>query len=152
MSRNETTMTICGNVTAEPELRFTQSGVAVANFTVAATPRRYDQESGEWVDGTTTFMRVDAWRELGEHCTETLDKGSRVVVTGTLVTETWEKEDGEKRSRVKIVADDVGTSLLFATATIRKVRRDGAPPPTDPRTGEQATARTRSFADDEPPF
>lgn len=158
MSRNETAMTICGNLTADPELRFTQSGAAVASFTVAATPRRYDQESREWVDGITTFMKVDAWRELGEHCADTLDRGSRVVVTGVLVTETWEA-DGQQRSRVKVVADEVGASLLFATARIAKaVRSGGAPPPTDPRTGETATARDRpasggeSRFDDEPPF
>jgi single-strand DNA-binding protein len=154
MSWGETTITICGNLTAEPRLSFTQSGAAVANFTVAATPGRFDQASGEWVDGTTTFMRVDAWRELGEHCADTLDKGSRVVVTGALVTETWEK-DGQQRSAVKIVADDVGASLLFATAKVMKaIRSNGAPPPTDPWTGEAATARTRPAvtADDEPPF
>lgn len=157
MSRNEIAVAICGNLTADPETYFTQSGVAVANFTVAATPRRFDQQAGEWVDGTTTFMRVNAWRELAEHCADTLRKGSRVVVTGVLVTETWEK-DGEQRSAVKVVADDVGASLLFATAMIMKAtRRNGAPPPTDPRTGEQATVRTRPAAhepplDDEPPF
>ncbi len=160
MSRNETTMAICGNLTADPELRFTASGVAVANFTVASTPRRFDQTSGEWVDGTATFMRVDAWRELGEHCADTLVKGSRVVVTGALTTDTWEK-DGEKRSAVKVVADDVGASLLYHTAKLSKAfRPNGSPAPTDPRTGEQATERRKAAPsrtgsdpiEDEPPF
>ncbi|MGH7743546.1 MAG: single-stranded DNA-binding protein [Candidatus Dormibacteria bacterium] len=155
MSRNETTMAICGNLTADPEIRYTSSGVAVANFTVATNPRRYDQSSGEWVDGTPTFMRCDVWRELGEHCAETLTKGSRVVVSGALTTDTWETDKGEKRSAVKIVADDVGASLLYATAKIVKATRlNGSPPATDPRTGEAATERKRPVGapDDEPPF
>jgi single-strand DNA-binding protein len=122
MSRNETTMTICGNLTADPEVCFTQSGAAVAQFTVAATPRRYDQETDQWIDGTTTFLRVTAWRELGEHCADTLTRGARVVVTSALTTDTWEK-DGEKRSAMKIVADDVGASLVYATAKLTKATR-----------------------------
>lgn len=165
MSRNETPLTISGNLTAAPDLRFTGSGVAVANFTVAVTPRRFDKATGEWIDGTPTFMRVDAWRELGEHCAETLDRGSRVIVSGQLVTENWETENGEKRSAVKVVADDVGCSLIYATASIHKaVRSNGAPAPVDPRTGEEATERKRAAAsrgkakaeavgdDSEPPF
>ncbi len=141
--RNDLPLTITGNLTADPELRFTPSGAAVAGFTVAFTPRRFDKASGEWVDGTTTFLSCSAWRQLGEHAAESLRRGSRVVVTGTLVTDTWEK-DGEKRSAVKLVCDDVGASLAYATVEIHKATRtDSAAPAEDPWTGEAATERTR---------
>lgn len=142
--RNDLPLTITGNLTADPELRFTASGAAVAGFTVAFTPRRFDKASGEWVDGTTTFLSCSAWRQLGEHAAESLRRGSRVVVTGTLVTDTWETEAGEKRSAVKLVCDDVGASLAYATVEIRKATRtDNAAPAADPWTGEAATERTR---------
>lgn len=143
MPRNDLPLTIAGNLTADPELRFTPSGAAVAGFTVAFTPRRFDKASGEWTDGTTTFLACAAWRELGEHAAESLRRGSRVVVTGSLITETWEK-DGEHRSTVKLVCDDIGASLAYATVDIHKAARtDGAAPASDPRTGEAATERTR---------
>jgi single-strand DNA-binding protein len=143
MPRNDLPLTITGNLTADPELRFTAAGVAVANFTVAFTPRRYDKSTDEWKDGSTTFMRCDCWRQLGEHCAESLSRGSRVVVTGTLNTEQWEK-DGEHRSAVKLTVDDIGASLAYATVSIHKAARtDGAAPATDPWSGEAATERTR---------
>ncbi len=143
MSRNELSITVNGNLTADPDLRFTPSGTAVATFTVAFTPRRFDRESGQWIDGETTFMPVTCFRELAEHVAETLTKGARVVVTGQLVTERWEKE-GQQRSTVKVMADDVAASLLYATATIQRMSRsNGSPAPADPVTGEAATLRTR---------
>lgn len=143
MPRNDLPLTITGNLTADPELRFTAAGVAVANLTVAFTPRRYDKSTDEWKDGSTTFMRCDCWRQLGEHCAESLSRGSRVVVTGTLNTEQWEK-DGEHRSAVKLTVDDIGASLAYATVSIHKAARtDGAAPATDPWSGEAATERTR---------
>jgi len=142
--RNDLPLTITGNLTADPDLRFTAAGVAVANFTVAFTPRRYDKSTDEWKDGTTTFLRCDAWHQLGEHCAESLSRGSRVVVTGTLNTEQWETEAGEKRSAVKLTVDDVGASLAYATVAIRKTTRtEDAPAAADPWTGEEATQRTR---------
>ncbi len=142
--RNDLPLTIAGNLTAEPELRYTASGVAVASFTVAFTPRRYDKAADEWKDGTTTFMRCDAWRQLGEHCAESLTRGARVVVTGSLTTEQWETPEGDKRSAVKLTVDDVGASLAYATVEIRKATRtDSVAPAADPWTGEAATERTR---------
>jgi len=144
MPRNDLPLTITGNLTADPELRFTAAGIAVASFTVAFTPRRYDKATDEWKDGTTTFMRADAWRQLGEHCAESLSRGSRVVVTGSLNTEQWETEAGEKRSAVKLTVDDVGASLAYATVEIRKATRtDSAAPAADPWTGEAATLHTK---------
>jgi len=142
MPRNDLPLTITGNLTADPELRFTPSGAAVAGFTVAFTPRRFDKTTGEWTDGTTTFLPVAAWRQLGEHAAESLRRGSRVVVTGSLITETWEK-DGEHRSAVKLVCDDIGASLAYATVDIHKATRTDAAPATDPWSGEAATERTR---------
>ncbi len=140
--RNDLPLTVTGNLTADPELRFTPSGAAVAGFTVAFTPRRFDKASGEWSDGTTTFMTCVAWRSLGEHAAESLRRGSRVVVTGSLVTDMWEK-DGEHRSAVKLVCDDIGASLAYATVDIHKAARSDAAPASDPWTGEEATQRTR---------
>jgi len=142
MPRNDLPLTITGNLTADPELRFTPSGAAVAGFTVAFTPRRFDKTTGEWADGTTTFLTCAAWRQLGEHAAESLRRGSRVVVTGSLITETWEK-DGEHRSAVKLVCDDIGASLAYATVDIHKAARSDAAPASDPWTGEAATERTR---------
>lgn len=131
---------IAGNLTADPELRFTQTGKAVAAFTVAHTPRI--QRDGQWVDGTATFMRCDAWGPIAENIAESFGKGDRVMVIGTLRTEQWETDQGEKRSAVKMTADEVGASVQFATLEIRKARRNAGPDPVDPYTGEAATSRT----------
>lgn len=138
---------IAGNLTADPELRFTQSGKAVAAFTVASTPR-IRQADGTYQDGTPTFMRVDAWGPLGENVAESFHKGDRVAVIGTLRTETWETDQGEKRSAVKMAADEVGASVQFATVSIRKATRNAGPDPVDPYTGESASERTAPVGDD----
>ena len=120
----ETTLTIIGNLTQDPELRFTPSGAAVANFTVASTPRTFDRQSNEWKDGETLFMRCSVWREAAENVAESLQRGMRVVVTGRLVSRSWEdKESGQKRSVMEMQVDEVGPSLRYATAQVTKAQR-----------------------------
>ena len=120
----ETHVTITGNLTDDPELKFTGTGVAVANFRVAVTTRVRDGET--WRDGDTSFFRVNAWRDLAEHVTESLTKGDRAIVVGRLKSRTWETPEGEKRSVVEIEADDVAPSLRWATATAERLSRNGA--------------------------
>ncbi|MCQ4044645.1 single-stranded DNA-binding protein [Streptantibioticus rubrisoli] len=127
MSAGETPLTIVGNLTDDPELRFTPSGAAMVKFTVASTPRAYDKTSGQWRDGTSMFMRCTAWRALAEHVTETLHKGTRVVVTGRLRQFDWTTDNDEKRSMLALEVDDIGPSLLFATAQVQRVNRSSAP-------------------------
>jgi single-strand DNA-binding protein len=117
-------VTIVGNLTDDPELRYTPNGAAVVNFSVAVTPRMRD-ESGGWKDGDTSFFRVNAWRNLAENVAESLTRGSRVIVTGRLRQRSWETQDGEKRSVVEIEADEVGPSLRWATAKVERQGRSG---------------------------
>lgn len=122
----DTVITIIGNLTADPELRFTPSGAAVANFTVASTPRQFDRQSNEWKDGETLFMRCSVWREAAENVAESLQRGTRVVVQGRLVSRSWEdKETGQKRSVMEMQVDEVGPSLRYATAKVNKTQRGG---------------------------
>lgn len=118
----ETTLTIIGNLTADPELRFTPSGAAVANFTVASTPRTYDRQSGEWKDGDALFMRCAVWKDAAEHVAESLTRGARVMVVGRLTQRSFEK-DGQKRTVIEMTVDEIGPSLKYATATITKAAR-----------------------------
>ncbi|WP_062077218.1 single-stranded DNA-binding protein [Demequina globuliformis] len=120
----ETPITVVGNLTADPELRFIQSGAAVVNFTVASTPRTFDRQSGEWKDGDTLFMRCSLWREAAENVAESLTKGTRVIVTGRLVQRSFES-NGEKRSVVELQVDEVGPSLRYATAKVNRTQRSG---------------------------
>jgi single-strand DNA-binding protein len=119
----ETTLTIIGNLTADPELRFTPSGDGVANFTVASTPRTFDRQSNEWKDGETLFMRCAAWRELSENVTESLTKGTRVMVTGRLKSRSYETKEGEKRTVIELEVDEIGPSLRYATAQVTRSQR-----------------------------
>jgi single-strand DNA-binding protein len=121
----ETTITIVGNLTADPELRFTPSGAAVANFTVASTPRAFDRQSNEWKDGETLFMRCSVWREAAENVAESLTRGTRVVVTGRLKSRSYETKEGEKRTVVEMDVDEVGPSLRYASAKVTKAQRGG---------------------------
>ncbi|GAA3601925.1 single-stranded DNA-binding protein [Marihabitans asiaticum] len=122
----DTVITIIGNLTADPELRFTPNGAAVANFTVASTPRSFDRQTNEWKDGETLFMRCSVWREAAENVAESLTKGARVVVQGRLVSRSWEdKETGQRRSVMEMQADEVGPSLRYATAKVTKTQRGG---------------------------
>lgn len=139
---NETTLTITGNLTADPELRFTPNGSPVANFTVAATPRRYDPTTNEWIDGETVFMRCTAWRDLGENIAESLHKGHRVIVTGRLRANTWQTDDGQNRTTLELDVDEIGPSLRWATARVVKVRRDQPAP--DPRPAQAASSAQRA--------
>jgi len=121
----DTTITVVGNLTADPELRFTPSGAAVANFTVASTPRIYDRQSGEWKDGEALFLRCNIWREAAENVAESLTRGSRVIVTGRLKQRSFETREGEKRTVVEVEVDEIGPSLRYATAKVNKASRSG---------------------------
>ena len=122
---NATVITVVGNLTDNPELRFTPSGVPIARFTVAVNPRVFDKASGEWRDGDPSFYNCTAWRQLAENAAESLSKGLRVIVTGTIAQQRWETDQGEKRSTFAVTAEAVGPDLLYATATVRKTVRAG---------------------------
>lgn len=117
---NEPDFTITGNLTADPELRYTKDGTPVANFTIAATPRTYDRATQQWKDGETLFMPCTVWRDYAEHVTESLAKGMQVIATGTLRQRNWESQQGERRSRVEMTVDEVGPTLRWATAKVTR--------------------------------
>jgi single-strand DNA-binding protein len=119
----DTVITIVGNVTGDPELRFTPSGAAVANFTVASTPRAFDRQSNEWKDGETLFMRCSVWRDAAENVAESLQRGTRVIVTGRLKSRSYETKEGEKRTVIEMDVDEVGPSLRYASAKVTKTQR-----------------------------
>jgi single-strand DNA-binding protein len=149
---NGNTVELIGNITRDPELRFTPSGAAVANFGLAVNRRWRNQQTNEWEE-QVSFFDIVCWRELAENVAESLTKGSRVMVSGRLDQRSWESDNGEKRSKVEVVADEIGPSLRWATAQVtRNERRDGgsgggfdsAPPPTAPPPA--------GYNDDEEPF
>jgi single-strand DNA-binding protein len=121
----DTLITIIGNLTNDPELRFTPSGAAVANFTVASTPRSFDKNSNEWKDGETLFMRCSVWREAAENVAESLQRGSRVIVTGRLKSRSYDTKEGEKRTVIELEVDELGPSLRYATAKVNRTQRAG---------------------------
>ncbi|MHB1491266.1 single-stranded DNA-binding protein [mine drainage metagenome] len=121
----ETVITVIGNLTGDPELRFTPSGAAVANFTVASTPRTFDRQANEFKDGDTLFLRCSVWREAAENVAESLTKGTRVVVTGRLVQRSYETREGEKRTVYELQVDEVGPSLRYASAKVTRTQRSG---------------------------
>lgn len=121
----DTTITVVGNLTADPELRFTPAGAAVANFTVASTPRIFDRQSSEWKDGDALFLRCSIWREAAENVAESLTRGSRVIVTGRLKQRSFETREGEKRTVMEVEVDEIGPSLKYATAKVNKSSRGG---------------------------
>lgn len=122
----ETVVTVVGNLTADPELRFTNSGVALATFTIASTPRTYDRASNEWKDGEALFLRASVWREFAEHVASSLTKGSRVIATGRLKQRSYETKEGDKRSTIELEVDEIGPSLRYATAQITRSQARGA--------------------------
>ena len=122
----DTVITVIGNITGDPELRFTPSGAAVANFTVASTPRAFDRQSNEWKDGETLFMRCSVWRDAAENVAESLGRGTRVIVSGRLKSRSYETKEGEKRTVVEMEVDEVGPSLRYATAKVNKTQRGGS--------------------------
>jgi len=156
MMAGDTILTVVGNLTADPELRFTPAGHGVANFTVASTPRQFDRQSNEWKDGDPLFMRCSIWRDPAEHVAESLTRGTRVIVTGRLKQRSYETREGEKRTVVELEVDEIGPSLKYATAKVNKAQRSGGgqgpaadqwsqPGQSDPWAGQ-------SGAPSEPPF
>ena len=125
----DTVITVIGNLTADPELRWTQSGAAVADFTVASTPRTYDRNAGEWRDGDTLFMRCSVWRETAENVAESLRKGMRVIVQGRLTQRSYDTQQGERRTVVELQVDEVGPSLRRARAQVTRVQVQAASAP-----------------------
>ena len=123
---NDTVITVIGNLTADPELRFTQSGVAVASFTIASTPRTFDRQSNEWKDGEALFLRCSIWRDAAENVAESLEKGSRVVAQGRLKQRSFTDREGNNRTSIELDVDEIGPSLRYAVAKPSKVdRRQG---------------------------
>ena len=170
----DTIMTVVGNLTADPELRFTASGAAVANFTVASTPRTFDRASGEWKDGEALFLRCNIWRQPAENVAESLTRGSRVIVSGRLKQRSFETKEGEKRTVIELEVDEIGPSLRYATAKVNRAQRSdssgggggyggggsgsggsgGRPsaPPADDPWGSAPPAGSAGGYSDEPPF
>jgi single-strand DNA-binding protein len=170
----ETVITVIGNLTGDPELRFTPSGAAVANFTVASTPRTFDRSTGEWKDGEALFLRCNIWREAAENVAESLTRGSRVIVQGRLKQRSFETREGEKRTVVELEVDEIGPSLRYATAKVNKASRSGgggggfggggggggggsrpaaaASESTDDPWGSAPASGSFAGGDDEPPF
>lgn len=167
----DTILTLVGNLTGDPELRFTTSGAAVAGFTVASTPRAFDKASSEWKDGETLFMRCSVWRDAAENVAESLERGSHVIVTGRLKSRSYDTKEGEKRTVMELEVDEVGPSLRYATAKVNKAQRgagNGGAASTSPARGgsssgggnaapandQWATGASGGFGgtQDEPPF
>jgi single-strand DNA-binding protein len=163
----ETVITVVGNLTSDPELRYTQNGLAVANFTIASTPRNFDRASNEWKDGEALFLRASVWREFAEHVAGSLTKGSRVIATGRLKQRSYETKEGEKRTTIELEVDEIGPSLRYATAQVSRAAggsgaRGGLPAggdepwgqPTsagaDPWNMPGVTGAAESFPDDTP--
>ena len=121
----ETVITVIGNLTGDPELRFTPSGSAVANFTIASTPRTFDRQSNDWKDGETLFLRASVWREAAENVAETLTKGMRVIAQGRLKSRSYETKEGEKRTVIELEVDEIGPSLRYASAKVTRTQRSG---------------------------
>ncbi|MGY1552750.1 single-stranded DNA-binding protein [Microbacterium sp. A588] len=117
---NETTLTIVGNLTADPELRYTQSGAAVASFTIASTPRSFDRQANEWKDGEALFMRCSAWRDLATNIASSVSKGSRVIASGRLQQRSYQDREGNSRVSIELQIDEIGPSLRYATAQVTR--------------------------------
>ena len=143
----ETTVTVVGNLVADPELRYTQSGLAVANFTIASTPKVFDKASNEWKDGDALFLRASMWREFAEHVAGSLTKGSRVVATGRLKQRSYETKEGEKRTSIELEVDEIGPSLRYATA---QVTRASSGAPAQAPAAQQEWAGGAGYGDDTP--
>jgi len=151
----DTIITVIGNLTGDPELRFTPSGAAVANFTIASTPRSFDKQANEWKDGETLFLRCSIWRDAAENVAESLQRGTRVIAHGNLKSRSYDTKEGEKRTVIELEVDEIGPSLKYATAKVTKTERSRAmaggsqsAPANDP----WATQGTASPSYDEPPF
>jgi single-strand DNA-binding protein len=168
MAAGDTNITMIGNLTDDPELRFTPSGAAVAKFRVASTPRYLDRQSGEWKDGEALFLTCNVWRQAAEHVAESLQRGTRVIVSGRLKQRTYETKEGEKRTVFEVEVDEIGPSLRYATAKVQKMTRSsgggggfgggaagsaaGGEDPWASATPAGATAGGSGNFNDEPPF
>jgi single-strand DNA-binding protein len=147
----DTTIHVVGNLTDAPELTFTPSGTAVANFTIASTPRRFDKQSNEWKDGDTLFLRASIWRDAAENVAESLRKGTRVIAVGNLVQRSYETKEGEKRTVVELQVDEVAPSLKYARANVTKAARQsggfagGASAGSDPWTAPAGNTEEAPF-------
>lgn len=130
----ETVITVIGNLTSDPELRYTQNGLAVANFTIASTPRTFDKVANEYKDGDALFLRASVWREFAEHVAGSLTKGSRVIASGRLKQRSYETKEGEKRTSMELEIDEIGPSLRYATASVTRAQSN------NPRSGAASTA------------
>lgn len=141
----ETTITVIGNLTNDPEMRFTPGGDAVANFTVASTPRTFDKKSNEWKDGETLFLRASVWREAAENVAESLTKGMRVIIEGFLKSRTYETKEGEKRTVIELEVQEIGPSLKYANAKVTRTQRNGGgnqQPPAQGNWGNQPAGQS----------
>ncbi len=152
----ETIITIVGNLTSDPELRYTQAGIPVANFTIASTPKVFDRQANEWKDGEALFLRASVWREFAEHVAGSLTKGSRVIATGRLKQRSYQDKEGNNRSTIELEVDEIGPSLRYATA---QVTRAASTSPTNARSNPQtgvdegwatSGAQTGDYGDDSP--
>jgi single-strand DNA-binding protein len=157
----DTVITVIGNLTDDPELRFTPSGAAVAKFRVASTPRVMDRQSGEWKDGDPLFLSCSVWRQMAENVAESLQRGARVVVSGRLRQRSYETREGEKRTVYELEVDEMGPSLRYATAKVQKMSRSGAPSSggggggggfNDPWASTAPAGGAASNQPDDPPF
>lgn len=147
----ETNITVIGNLTGDPELRYTQNGLAVANFTIASTPRTFDRASNDWVDGEALFLRASVWKEYAEHVAGSLTKGSRVVATGRLKQRSYEdKKTGEKRTSIELEIDEIGPSLRYAIAQVTRASSSQQPSAPSQSAGNDSWASAP--ADQELPF
>jgi single-strand DNA-binding protein len=153
----DTTLTVIGNLTADPELRFTAAGAAVANFTVASTPRSFDKASGEWKDGEALFLRCSIWKQPAENVAESLTRGMRVIVSGRLKQRSYETREGEKRTVIELEVDEIGPSLRYATVKVNRAARSsdagssGSSAPAGDPWGSSPPAGSGGFTE-EPPF
>lgn len=149
----DTIITVVGNLTGDPELRFTPSGAAVANFTIASTPRTFDKQANEFRDGETLFMRCSIWRDAAENVGESLTKGTRVIAQGRLVQRSFETREGEKRTVVELQVDEIGPSLRYASASVTRTQRGRADSRTTaPAHDPWATDSAGGGGNDNPPF
>ena len=144
---NEPTLTIVGNLTADPEMRFTPSGAAVASFTIASTPRTFDRQANQFRDGETLFMRCSIWRDAAENVAESLTKGMRVIATGRLVQRSFTTREGENRTVVEMQVDEIGPSLKYAKAQVARVQRSEAPQQSQQSRGSWSAPAGGSDAD-----
>jgi len=122
---NETVITVVGNLTADPELRYTQNGLPVANFTIASTPRNFDRQANEWKDGDPLFLRASVWKEFAEHVAGTLTKGMRVIAQGRLRQRSYQDREGNQRTAIELEVDEIGPSLKYATAQVTRAASTG---------------------------